>query len=470
MLKEQAKLIHRFSMLLDLFLIFAAFFVAYEIRDQFDQGLRDVRFYLWSLFVIIPLWYYLLLRWDLFASIRRLTIFDLLTRLFNVHLTGGFVIASIIYFVDRDRYSRGFLLSFIVCAFILLLAEKVILRFALGVARSRGYNTRNLIIVGTREKATRFLKLLKAHSDWGLKVIGFVRVSDAPLGEDFSDQNILGKVADLVEICKAYPVDEVIFCIPKDYVVDVEEYLQQLEELGVSVRIVLDIFDLTFYRKEVSFFHNDIPILTFHAKAFDAQQLLVKRVVDILGAFVGLLVTAFLLPFVILAIKIDSPGAIFFGQKRVGQSGRVFRCWKFRSMYIDAEQRKADLMAENEVSGAMFKMANDPRVTTVGRFLRKASLDELPQFWNVLVGEMSLVGTRPPTPEEVSDYDNWQHRRISITPGITGLWQVSGRNEIKDFDKVVDLDLSYIDNWSLWLDIKILLKTIYVVFSRKGSF
>ena len=138
-------------------------------------------------------------------------------------------------------------------------------------------------------------------------------------------------------------------------------------------------------------------------------------------------------------------------------------------MYEDAEQRKAELLKDNEVSGAMFKLSNDPRVTKVGRFLRKTSLDEFPQFWNVFVGQMSLVGTRPPTPDEVAEYDNWQHRRISITPGITGLWQVSGRSEINDFDKVVELDLSYIDNWSLWLDIKILLKTIYVVFSRKGS-
>jgi len=138
-------------------------------------------------------------------------------------------------------------------------------------------------------------------------------------------------------------------------------------------------------------------------------------------------------------------------------------------MYVNAEQRKAELLDDNEVSGFMFKMENDPRVTTVGTFLRKTSLDELPQFWNVLKGEMSLVGTRPPTPDEVSDYADWHRRRISIKPGITGLWQVSGRNEIKDFNKIVELDLSYIDKWSLWLDIKILFRTVYVVFSRKGS-
>lgn len=469
MLKEQAKILNRISILLDLLVVITAFFVAYEIRDHYEKGLREVRFYLWSLFLIIPIWYYLLTRSQLFSSIRRLSAFDLFTRLINVHLAGGVVVASIIYYVDRDNFSRGFLLVFLFCSFVVLFLEKILLRYTLGFFRRRGYNVRNLVIVGTREKAKRFLQLVKAHSDWGLNLLGFVRVSDAPLGEDFQDQVILGRVNDLVDICKSLPVDEVIFCIPKDYVVDVEEYLIKLEELGISVRIVLDIFDISLYRKEISFFHNDIPILTFHAKEFDAQQLLIKRLFDIFGSIVGLTITALLFPFIAIAIKLDSRGPLFFGQKRVGKSGRIFKCWKFRSMQIDAEQRKSELLKDNEVSGAMFKLSNDPRVTKVGRFLRKTSLDELPQFWNVFFGQMSLVGTRPPTPDEVAEYDNWQHRRISITPGITGLWQVSGRNAISDFDKVVELDLSYIDNWSLWLDIKILLKTIYVVFSRKGS-
>ena len=469
MLKEQAKILNRASVLLDLLVILAAFFFAYEIRDNYEKGLREVRFYLWSLFLILPIWYYLLTRVRLFSSIRRLSTFDLFTRLFNVHLAGGVIVASIIYYVDRDKYSRGFLLVFLLCSFAFLLIEKILLRYTLGFFRRRGYNVRNLVIVGTREKARRFLQLLRAHSDWGLNLLGFVRVTDAPLGEDFQDQVILGEVCDLIEICKSLPVDEVVFCVPKDYVVDVEEYLKKLEELGTSVSIVLDIFNISFYRKEVSLFHNDIPMLTFHAKEFDAQQLLIKRLFDILGSIVGLFITMLLFPFIAVAIKLDSRGPLFFGQKRVGQSGRIFNCWKFRSMYEDAEQRKAELLKDNEVSGAMFKLSNDPRVTKVGRFLRKTSLDEFPQFWNVFVGQMSLVGTRPPTPDEVAEYDNWQHRRISITPGITGLWQVSGRSEINDFDKVVELDLSYIDNWSLWLDIKILLKTIYVVLSRKGS-
>jgi len=176
-----------------------------------------------------------------------------------------------------------------------------------------------------------------------------------------------------------------------------------------------------------------------------------------------------MLPFVALLIKLESPGPIFFGQMRLGEQGRPFRCWKLRSMFVDAEARKQGLMARNEMNGQMFKIKDDPRVTRVGRFIRKTSIDEFPQFWNVLCGEMSLVGTRPPTPDEVANYEDWHHKRISIRPGITGLWQVSGRNQIQDFDEVARLDIRYVENWSIWLDIKILCQTLWVVTLGRGA-
>ena len=189
----------------------------------------------------------------------------------------------------------------------------------------------------------------------------------------------------------------------------------------------------------------------------------------IIGALVGVLITAALYPFVALAIKLDSKGPVVFKQTRIGRNGRRFYMYKFRSMYIDAEERKKELMAKNEVEGLMFKMENDPRITKVGKFLRKTSIDELPQFFNVLKGDMSLVGTRPPTVDEFEQYSLHYRRRLSITPGLTGMWQVSGRSDIKNFDEVVKLDLSYIDNWSLTLDIKILIQTVGVVLFGRGS-
>ena len=198
-------------------------------------------------------------------------------------------------------------------------------------------------------------------------------------------------------------------------------------------------------------------------------MVLIKRLIDICGALAGLAIT-FVVGIVLAPILLlESPGPLIFKQKRVGVNGRIFDFYKFRSMYKDAEARKKELMAENEMQGLMFKMENDPRITKVGAFIRKTSIDELPQFWNVLKGDMSLVGTRPPTVDEYQQYSYYQKRRISFRPGITGLWQISGRSDIKDFDEVVKLDLEYIDNWSLLLDFKIIFKTILVVFRGSGA-
>ena len=194
-----------------------------------------------------------------------------------------------------------------------------------------------------------------------------------------------------------------------------------------------------------------------------------KRALDIFGGLVGMVILVVATIFVAPAIKLESPGPVFFGQTRIGKNGRRFTFYKFRSMYQDAEQRKKELMAQNEVKGLMFKMEHDPRITRVGRFIRKTSIDELPQFWNVLRGDMSLVGTRPPTVDEFERYEAKHKCRLSMTPGLTGMWQTSGRSDIKDFDEVVQLDMEYIDNWTILKDIKILFKTVAVVFLGKGS-
>jgi exopolysaccharide biosynthesis polyprenyl glycosylphosphotransferase len=469
MLRQQANLFNKLSMWADVFVISASLVLAYQVRTLFHGRLLPLYNYLWVLVVVLPVWFYFLKRQGLYASIRRLSIFDIVSKLVNVHLFGGLLTASIIYFIDRDRYSRGLYLAFLCASFLLLFLEKVCVRLTLGFCRRKGFNIRNLLIVGSREKARRFHQLIEDHTDWGLKIIGFVQSDNDVSGFDIDGHKILGHIQDLVEICKSNSVDEVVFCIPKDLVVDVEDFLNDLQELGITVRMVLDFFELKRSRQELSFFHDELPILTIHTKNLDSQQLFLKRILDVGGALVGLGVTALLFPVIALAIRKNSPGPIFFGQGRVGQSGRTFKCWKFRSMYIDAEKRKQELIAQNEMKGPIFKIKKDPRITKVGSFLRKTSLDELPQFWNVLKGDMSLVGTRPPTTDEVAQYENWHRRRISIKPGITGMWQTSGRNRISDFDEVVRLDLFYIDNWSIWLDILILCKTVKAVLGGSGG-
>jgi exopolysaccharide biosynthesis polyprenyl glycosylphosphotransferase len=212
------------------------------------------------------------------------------------------------------------------------------------------------------------------------------------------------------------------------------------------------------------------PTVISHTVELDPDQLLFKRIFDIMGSLVGLLLLAVSYPILAPIIKLFSPGPVFFKQLRVGRNGRRFSIYKYRSMTADAEERKKELLDKNELEGAVFKIKDDPRVTRIGKFMRKFSLDELPQFINVFRGDMSLVGTRPPTPEEVSNYQKWHYRRMSIRPGLTGLWQVSGRNKIQNFNEIVRLDLKYIDSWSIWLDIQILFKTLFVLFQGDAAY
>lgn len=468
MLKQQATFLNRIVIAIDIIILFVSLWLAFMIRSRWG-GVQPFQNYMWIGFFAVVVWPLLLSHYKLYASIRRRSVFDLVTSLINVHLIGGGGLAAIIYLVDPRGFSRGIFLSFLLVSFGLMVFERLALRVTLGYFRSRGYNYRNILIVGAREKALQFHDLLTEHADWGLKTLGFIRINGDPTAAELKGHPILGRVEDLVEVCKSQPVDEVVFCPTKSFVAEAEKYFLDLEELGITVRVVLDFYDLRRSKKELTLFHDQLPILTFHTKSLDSQGLFLKRMLDIVGALVGLAITVLIFPFVALAIKLDAPGPILFGQERVGFGGRTFKCWKFRSMYVDAEQRKGELLGRNEMKGAIFKIKEDPRITRVGRFLRKTSLDELPQFWNVFKGEMSLVGTRPPTPAEVAQYQNWHRRRISIKPGITGLWQVSGRNQIVDFDEIVRLDLHYIDNWSLWFDLKILLRTLFVVFRDKGS-
>ena len=470
MLKQQEKLFNRIAVATDIAMVAAAFVLAYHARRMIG-GMSELEDYLWTLLFVIPTWYFFLAHFGLYASLRTRPISHILGALMQVTAIGGIVISSVIYFTGPHGLSRELFGSFLAFSFFLLALDKIALKLCLAYIRRQGYNTRNILIVGNNKKTRNFSELVERHGDWGLRVAGVLELAEESGAGELAGHSVLGQLADLMEVCKKNTIDEVVFCVSRMPLpdADLEDYLRELEEMGITVRMVLDFYDNPRSRTELSMFHEEVPMLTFYCKAFDSGQLFLKRCLDILGAIVGLLVSSVLFPLIALAIKADSKGPLFFGQQRVRESGRTFKCWKLRSMYHDAEARKMELMHLNEMNGAIFKIKDDPRITSVGKFIRRTSLDELPQFWNVLCGEMSLVGTRPPTPDEVANYENWHRKRICIKPGITGLWQVSGRNQIQDFDEVVRLDLEYIDRWSLWLDIKILLKTFWVVFARSGS-
>lgn len=272
----------------------------------------------------------------------------------------------------------------------------------------------------------------------------------------------------LMEVARQIPLDEVFIRLPKEPSKSVRGIIKDFESMGIICHYSLNVVEWNDKESIVEKF-CDYTVITYSIYNIDYSRRMVKRLMDITGGLVGLVITAILTPFIALAVKLDSRGPVLFSQIRIGKNGRRFKIYKFRSMYLDAEQRKKELQKHNEVKGLMFKMKDDPRITRVGKFLRKTSLDELPQFYNVLTGEMSLVGTRPPTEDEFGQYSLYYRRRLCMTPGLTGLWQVSGRSSIENFDDVVKYDLEYIDNWSLSVDIKILMQTIWVVIAGRGS-
>lgn len=330
----------------------------------------------------------------------------------------------------------------------------------------------NLLIVTTSKHLVDILERFQRSKETNWQIIGIVLLGEKEIPEEISGIPVVPDTEEAyLEYATLHVVDEVFILV--DDIQKREKYLKNMilefEKMGVVVNLSLDLFDLGLTGVKQVYNLEQYHVLAFSSRLFDYRMVVIKRMIDIVGALIGLLITVLvgiiLAPFLLL----ESPGPLVFCQERVGVNGRIFKFYKFRSMYADAEEHKKELMAQNEVQGLMFKMENDPRITKVGAFIRKTSIDELPQFWNVLKGDMSLVGTRPPTVDEYEQYNYYQKRRISFRPGITGLWQISGRSDIKDFDEVVKLDLEYIDNWSLLLDFKIILKTILVVFKGSGA-
>jgi len=307
--------------------------------------------------------------------------------------------------------------------------------------------------------------MLERQLSWGHEVVGRLTADK----QDMGNGDTLGTIDRLTEVLREYAVDEVIFALDGNRSVNLRPHLDTCKKMGISARILPALWQPGKHGISVEVCQN-IPFFIMQTANFDAAGMLYKRMFDLTGSIVGVIIFILICPFVAVIIKLDSEGPVLFKQKRMGKNGRIFNLYKFRTMYVDAEQSKHELMKKNEMNGAMFKLKKDPRITKAGRWLRNLSIDEIPQFLNVLKGEMSLVGTRPPTLDEVAQYQPEHLKRISAKPGITGLWQVSGRNKIIDFEQIVELDCRYLDNWRFFDDVKLIFKTILVVLQRKGAF
>lgn len=403
-----------------------------------------------------------------YESIRLKTPTALATMTVKAFIIEFFILGALVFLLQEKTFSRSFFGLFLSINYSLVLIEKITARTLLSTIRRRGFNYRQVLIVGAGENARRVISALRKNQHWGYVPFGILNGTSGDTISEFSGVPIIGSVSNLERIIGNQAVDEVFFAQDRMDVIQIEKEVELCEKLGIPARFSLSLFHLP---RSKAFFStlDDIPVLTFHTTIKTPIQAFIKRVMDIGIALIGLLFTAPLFPWIAFRIRKESPGPVIFKQVRIGENGRRFKCYKFRTMILNADDKKKELYAENQMSGPIFKLDHDPRITSFGSFLRRTSLDELPQFFNILRGDMSVVGTRPPTPDEVERYENHYRRRLSIRPGLTGLWQVSGRNQIKNFEDILKLDLRYIDEWSLGLDVRIILKTIWITFSRKGA-
>ncbi|MFB3886423.1 MAG: sugar transferase [Thermodesulfobacteriota bacterium] len=492
MLKERATLVANVFRMVDLLAVFSSFLIAYFARFQhfgfvgqffrlFNGGayilfegrgpysIPQLGFqYLILLALCFMIWYISLNGFGCYSSIRLVSIREIVTKLLKAHGTASFILLAILFLLQKGEvFSRIFIILFLSILGVLLILQKIGLKLLLIKIRRNGFNFRNILIVGVGEPAQRVTRLIEDHPDIGWHILGYLNIPQAKDGVQVDPQMIVGEIGGLRKVLEEKEVDEVIFTMDPNQVNNFENHLFACEEVGVGARLITDYFNVRFAKIVSDDFFN-IPSLIFSTTPLNQNHLILKRTIDVIGS--GLLLLLLLPVFVIigLAIKLESPGPVLFTQTRVGLNGRKIRFFKFRSMVRNAEHLKSSLETLNEQSGPVFKIRNDPRITRIGRALRKYSLDELPQLINVLKGDMSLVGIRPPVPSEVEKYDRWQRRRLSMRPGITCLWQVNGRNKVS-FDEWMRMDLDYIDHWSLKLDLGILLKTIPAVLRGSGQ-
>ncbi len=371
---------------------------------------------------------------------------------------------------DGGTFSRMTMLLtagfYLLVSYIFRLVWKKIVR----KRHERMEGNRSLIILTTSDKADRVVERVQANKFHHYQITGLVLLDEDHKGETLYGLEVVANASDVVDyVCRSW-VDEVFIHVEKTEYLS-QEMVDAFNEMGVTTHLKLQGLENPYHREQSIQKLVGYSVLTYSVVNIPENKLLVKRLMDIIGGIVGCILCGILVLFLGPAIYIASPGPIFFSQTRIGQNGKQFKIYKFRSMYMDAEERKKELMTQNEVAdGMMFKMEDDPRIIKgVGHFIRKTSLDEFPQFFNVLKGDMSLVGTRPPTVDEWVKYDLHHRLRMATRPGITGMWQVSGRSNIKEFEEVVKLDAEYISKWNLGLDIKIILMTIAQVFKGSGA-
>ncbi len=384
----------------------------------------------------------------------------------QVCFTSGLLLTGALYLLHADDIPRTIVLGTIGLVTITLGLRRLVYRILLYRRFDRGLDTRNVLIVGTGLEAQALRHHLESIRHLGYTFKGFIELPGCKTHEGVVSGDIVGNLDTLFQNARKQFIDEIFFTTPCERGI-VQNVLEQARCHGVDLRVVPDLYDGLAWNSPVEYI-GQFPTIPLHRGAVPEMGLVFKRVFDAVFSALVLLALSPLFVAIAMAIKLDSRGPVFYTSERIGKKGVVFRCFKFRTMVRDADNRRAEIMHMNERDDVLFKVSNDPRVTRLGHFLRKYSFDELPQFFNVLRGDMSIVGPRPPLAGEVRKYDLNHLRRLDVTPGITGLWQVQGRQD-PSFASYVSLDVTYIENWSIWLDFKIIMRTVAVVFSGTGT-
>lgn len=402
------------------------------------------------------------------ADIQRQTLFVQFGAIMQELLLTLSVVMFALFLLQLDAVSRAVIAVFFVAAFVSLVGVRwLVVWYNTSHKADVVENHLKVLVIGSGRRAHMLADQLKQASVWGVHIIGFLDPLGKSAGRRCTDE-ILGHVDQISQVLRDNVVEDVVVAVPRSMLSDIQKIVDACEEEGVRLRFMADLYDFRAQRVQLNFV-NDIPLLGFEPVALEEGQLVAKRIFDVVAVLIALPI---LLPFFLITaicIKLDSPGPVFFNQDRVGLHKRRFKMYKFRSMVVDAEARIGEIEHLNEADGPNFKIKNDPRMTRVGWFIRKTSIDELPQVFNVLRGEMSLVGPRPMSVRDVELFDSGiQRKRFSVNAGITCLWQISGRSDLS-FDDWLMLDLEYIKNSSFWFDLKILFRTVFVVLSGRGA-
>lgn len=458
-----------YAIFLDLVTIAGAMYLAYSVRPLFNglsfvQSIRPVNFPLPLYFIFPILWMAVLLQFAIYDGRKNLRVVDEFASLTLGSFLAMVAMAGVLYLSYRDVSRLQFLLFFS-AGFGLLFIWRVVLRLARRANLVRGLAHRKLMILGAGSVGRKLDEQILSQPEFGLKMVGYL--DDDPV-KQATQGDVLGGTDQAREIIQALQVDDVVIALPRSAYNRLNQIATELHDLPVRVWVIPDYFSLSLHQAKVEEFAG-IPMLDLRAPALDEYQRMVKRAFDLIVVICGLPFLLLLIGVIAMAIRLEGPGPIFFRQKRVGENGRMFDMIKFRSMVPDAEKLKHLVEKRTENGEVIHKVPDDPRVTRVGRFLRRTSLDEFPQVFNVLKGEMSLVGPRPEMASLVEKYEPWQRKRFAVPQGMTGWWQINGRSD-KPMHLHTEEDLYYVQHYSIWLDLQILVRTIWVVLRGKGAY